>query len=78
MPETPGGALHKVHTYLFEPDQYELGVKIRDAKPGLDVKSLVAERAKLTLGAFEATTQLWTKVESKGPHACRQAPHRNQ
>jgi len=65
MPEKHSPGLRMVHTYLFETDQYELGVKIRDSKPGLEVKALIGERAKLTLGGLQATAQLWTKVDSK-------------
>jgi hypothetical protein len=60
----PGGGEERIDTYLVDSSQTELGVKNRGARPGLEFKSLVTERATRQLGRLTASTQIWTKVSS--------------
>jgi hypothetical protein len=51
--------------YAFDPDQGELGLKIRGGNPGLEIKGLVARLAPITVGPFRGVPELWGKWTSR-------------
>jgi hypothetical protein len=72
-PEGWGGGGPRTDKYIVERAHHELGLKIRDAKPGvdakgIDVKGLVAVASRSArFGTTEARVELWTKWTSSVP-----------
>jgi hypothetical protein len=60
-----GGGKTRTDEYLHDPGQRELGLKIRGAKPGVEVKGLVTRLpADGRLGAFVGAVEIWCKWTS--------------
>src|SRR5258707_15624969 len=59
----PGGGKLRTDEYLVDPMQHELGLKKRDGGRGIEVKGLVALRAK-TAAPLDARVQIWSKWTS--------------
>src|SRR4051794_29455261 len=59
-----GGGRDRIDIYLA--DSPEIGIKLREGKAGLEVKSLVEGRViEVPFAEVKACVQLWTKVSSK-------------
>jgi hypothetical protein len=70
---TPGGGGIREDVYLRDPNQQELGIKLRGASGSIDVKGLVAVRSgALPRGPFDGPVEIWAKWTS---HALRLVPH---
>jgi hypothetical protein len=61
----PGGGTARVDEYLLDPEQRELGLKRRGARPGVEVKGLVAVLGE-TSPPLGGRVQLWCKWTSEG------------
>lgn len=61
-----GGGEPRVDEYLCDRNQFELGLKKRGGKLGVEVKGLVSDRwGQLSAGPFSAPIELWTKWASE-------------
>jgi hypothetical protein len=61
-----GGGRHRVDAYLSDPQQVELGVKLRGNKTGVEVKGLVAVLADgCTDSPFVGPVEIWGKWSSE-------------
>ena len=61
----PGGGLAREDEYLHDPDQIELGIKRRGAKPGVEVKGLVATLTRPNdVAPFVGPIEIWCKWQS--------------
>jgi hypothetical protein len=61
-----GGGGHRVDAYLSDPQQVELGVKLRGKKTGVEVKGLVAVLADgCTDSPFVGPVEIWGKWSSE-------------
>ena len=62
-PLSAGGGRERRDVYAHDPSTDEFGVKARGQKPGVELKVLVVPLlGKTSLGAREATIQIWSKV----------------
>ena len=59
-----GGGEPRPDEYVIDPDQRELGIKIRPGRPGIEIKGLVEVRERLAR-PFEGRVQVWSKWTSK-------------
>ena len=60
-----GGGGHRIDAYLADPQQAELGIKLRGNKAGVEVKGLVAKlSAGCTDSPFVGDVEIWTKWPS--------------
>jgi hypothetical protein len=64
-PFPAGGKQRRNDVYIFDPDQVELGIKVRGDRPGLQVKGLVARTGHLSEGPFRGDVEIWTKWTSE-------------
>ena len=60
------GPENRTDIYLPDPQQTELGIKIRGENPGVEVKGLIAKPAgTIAFGGYEIPIEMWSKWSSE-------------